>query len=106
MRQLAFTRLARADLAEIASYTRRTWGEARKDGYMSALMERMQRLRIRPLASSSRAEVALGMRAARAGRHVIFFVPDDELVFVVRVLHERANAKARVIRALRAGELL
>jgi hypothetical protein len=42
-----------------------------------------------------------GLRAARVARHLIFYVWTEEELFVLRVLHERADAELQVLKALR-----
>jgi len=49
-------------------------------------------------------EIRPGLRSARSGSHLIFFTCDDKQVMVVRVLHERMNAQARIVRALREAQ--
>jgi plasmid stabilization system protein ParE len=44
------------------------------------------------------------VRAARSGRHLIFFLHDPRQITVLTILHERANAKAHVIRAVKLAE--
>ena len=103
MRRVVLTRSARSDLEQINRYSGTTWGEARRNAYMAAILQRVQRLRIRPMASAARDEFVSGMRVARTGRHLVFFLHDAGTVTIVRVVHERANAKAAIVLAVKQG---
>ena len=95
------TPLARADLAELSKSSRRMRGALKTEQYFERIVERMHRLRTRPLASRPRGDIHAALRSVRVGRHLFFFVFDDLEVVLVRVLHERMDAPSAVIRSLR-----
>ena len=79
---------AEADLRDIWIYSFQTWGEAQADKYLDDLDTRMIGLTTGRTASRAAEDVAPGLRRALAGSHVVFFREEDEVVTVLRVLHQ------------------
>lgn len=102
------TRLAEADYAKILLFTRRRWGQEQLQAYRRLLNEAIEAVAHEParLNSHARDELRIGFRsfhigllAARPGlgRHVIFYrVASDDVVEILRILHERMEASSRL----------
>ncbi len=92
-KRLVFRTRASADLRGIARSTKARWGEDQAARYVSAI-----RTSIKSLASFDRrfAETEIGHRGLRklnSGHHIIFYLPTDESIEIVRILHERMDAE-------------
>ena len=77
---------ARADLIEIGDFIALD-NPARALSFVAEIEATMTTIAERPSSFSARSELATGLRSARHGRYLIFFVADDEGVRIVRVLH-------------------
>jgi toxin ParE1/3/4 len=91
--RLAVSHAAREDLKNIASYTERRWGPARKTEYMKAIREKLRGLLRHPRLGAEREDVGVGYRALQAGSHVAFYRQGDDEIVIVRVLHQRMDTK-------------
>lgn len=77
---------AEADLNEIALYTREVWGEEASRNYVAALQVTLEMCRTYPeLGFVARVDV----RRMRHERHVIFYRAVEDVLWVVRILHEK-----------------
>ncbi|WP_084627557.1 type II toxin-antitoxin system RelE/ParE family toxin [Elstera litoralis] len=87
------TRLADADLVEIAEYTARQWGEAQARKYAAAFIEAFQRLSDDPMTPASRARDDLqpGCRILTIEEHFIVYRRRNGTTEILRVLHRRMN---------------
>jgi toxin ParE1/3/4 len=84
------TRRAEEDLLEIGEYTRRTWGIEQCARYLDQLEHCCQRLADNPKLGRAYDQVRQGYRRFEQGRHVVFFRQlDEEIILVVRILHDR-----------------
>ncbi len=88
-RRLHFTVMARSDFRAIQRYTRRMWGEARRDEYASGLLAAMDRLTTFPSLGQDLPHLPIGMRRLVVEEHVIFYTADAESIRVIRILHRR-----------------
>jgi toxin ParE1/3/4 len=82
-----FTANARADLRDIAAYTRDRWGDTQCDRYLTSLEWRCQRLAQEPhLRHPYPDDPSYGRELA--GKHAIFYrAHADGSILVVRILH-------------------
>lgn len=78
--------LAAADILDIWTYIAEDSIE-QADRWVDRLDEKFALLATQPLMGRARDELAAGLRSFPFGRYVIFFVPIDQGVDVVRVLH-------------------
>lgn len=83
---------ALADLDAIWDYSVARWGEAQARTYLSALNARMQRLLDFPMMGAAQDWLHPGLRSVGRGSHNIYYLPGDNAVLIVRVLHERMDA--------------
>ena len=78
--------LAEADILEIWDYIADD-SFAAADGWVDRLDEQFRVLATQPLMGRARDELATGVRSFPFGRYVVFYVPLDDGIDVVRVLH-------------------
>jgi toxin ParE1/3/4 len=90
--------LAAADILDIWLYIAEDSIE-QADRWVDRLDEKLRLLATQPLMGRAREELAAGLRSFPFGRYVIFYVPIDQGVDVVTVLHG-----ARDIDAVFGGE--
>jgi toxin ParE1/3/4 len=77
---------ARIDLIEIADFIALD-NPARALSFIAEIEAIMSTIAERPGSFPARDELAAGLRSARHGRYLIFFVTGDDMVQIVRVLH-------------------
>jgi len=88
MAKLIYSRDSRADLREIAQFTREQWGDAQADRYLDQLHACCEQVARTP--GMGRAIESTGYRRLEQGAHAVFYqVTDAGDVHVVRILHAR-----------------
>jgi toxin ParE1/3/4 len=88
VRKLRYSRQAAEDLLGIAEYTLGRWGEAQAARYLSQLEKCCGGVAQSPLIGRPCTGIMPGLRRIEQGRHVVFFLADDEGVLILRVLHQ------------------
>ena len=86
MARLVILPAARADLIEIGDFIAQD-DPRRAASFVAEIEARMREAAERPMSFPARDELHEGLRAARHGRYLIFFVEQGDEVQVVRVLH-------------------
>ena len=86
MAHLVILPAARADLVEIGDFIAQD-DPRRAASFVAEIEAKMRAAAERPGSFPSRDELHEGLRAARHGRYLIFFVEAGDEVRVVRVLH-------------------
>ncbi len=86
MRHLVILPAARTDLVDVADFIALDNPE-RAMSFLAEIEAKMRQVSARPESFPVRDDVFQGMRAARHGRYLIFFLIGAEEVQVVRVLH-------------------
>ena len=81
------------DLGSIYEYTTLAFGLERAQTYVTGLHERFEDLAARPALGRSAEPLAPGLRRYPYRSHVVFYVPDDKGVLIVRVLHQSMEPK-------------
>ena len=79
-------------LKSVARYTRKTWGVAQRNKYLTQLDDRFAALAESPVLGRSSDAIRPGYRRLREGRHVIYYVLIPDGIKVVRVLHTSMDA--------------
>ena len=87
-RKLRLSGPARRDLQEIGDYTRRKWNAAQKRKYLRRIRDRLEALRDMPGIGAARDDIAAGLRACPAEKHIVFYRESKTAVTIVRVLHQ------------------
>ena len=80
-----------SDLAGIAKYTIETFGIEQARRYVSGLEACLQTLADKPFDGRGAGELAPKLRRFMHQSHMVFYIPDEEGVFIVRVLHKRMD---------------
>lgn len=92
-RELDISPVADAEIAEVWEYTALEYGLDAADAYIADLDRVMRRLLDYPLMGADCSEVRKRYRRIRAGSHIIYYVPDDDGIRIMRVMHVRRDAK-------------
>lgn len=88
--------LARRDLTEIWHFTEEHWGIDQAEAYVSNIGDGLARLARHPLRGIDRSDLYEGLYRATAGAHHIYYLFDDRIIDVVRILHQRRDAKSLI----------
>lgn len=89
MADFLLSRRADADLGEIADYTIAEFGIEQARRYRDGLRTCFQTLADNPRLGRSADDIHPGLRRFEHESHVVFFVPREGGVLIVRVLHGR-----------------
>lgn len=73
---------------DIYIYSHQTFGEAKADAYFLSLRECLETLAVNPRLGRPVPQLRRGLLCHRHARHLIFYVPEEGGVFIVRVLHD------------------
>lgn len=73
-----------------------SFGLARAQDYFLGLHERFELLAITPTMGRSVNELSPRLRRFEHGSHVIFYLPDDDGILVVRVLRQEQDFKRHI----------
>ena len=90
------TNRARADIRDIARFTRARRGIEQRARYLNALGERFQSIAENPATGRRREELASGYRSALCGRHIAIYRQVDGGIEIVRVLHVSMDVADRI----------
>lgn len=85
---------ADADLQDIWSYTVDTWGERQADNYIVGLFQLFDRFAGFPDMGRRRPELGKTIRSFPHQSHVVFFMPWQNEIAIVRVLHASRDLAA------------
>ena len=86
MHKLSISRQADNNLVSISEYTSAEFGESQARKYRDQLRGCFNALLTNPHLGRSAEEVAPGLRRIRQQAHVVFHLPTDKDVLIVRVL--------------------
>ena len=95
-RKIRYRDEARSDLRQIGEYTRREWGAAKARAYLTEIAAHLSRLGEYPSLGAPADLKPKEIRKFRSGKHVIFYIADDDAIEVVRVPHERMDFRTRL----------
>ena len=88
--------VAETEILAIWDYTAAHHGVVAADGYVTDLDTVMSRLLDFPLLGEDCSHIRQGYRRIRARDHVIYYVPHDRGIEVMRVLHPRQDTRHRL----------
>lgn len=80
--------LAELDLADIADYTTDVWGVEQAELYLDDLVKCFVRIAQMPGLGRASDSVHPGFRRIAQGKHVIFYQPGKDEIFISRILHQ------------------
>jgi toxin ParE1/3/4 len=89
-RHLELSQQAKEDFRDILSYTLRIWGEAQLVKYRASINDALHVILQNPAAG--RASVKPVLKVLAVGHHRIFYRTIGDVIYVVRILHERMDA--------------
>jgi toxin ParE1/3/4 len=89
--QLELTRHARNDIETILSKTEETWGDRQADVYESLLHEALETIQENPHIGKARPDLKEGLFCFGVSRHFLFYTLNDQVIYVIRVLHDRMD---------------
>lgn len=89
MPKYRLSRLAEADLLDIATYTLRTWGQDQANRYVDDLEVCCQKLVDNPELGRACDHVRPGLRRMEHGRHALFYRIEAKGILVSRILPQR-----------------
>jgi toxin ParE1/3/4 len=97
MASYRLTKKAAEDLAHIWNFTFDTWSENQADHYYKMLLDSCQEISDGRVYGKQYDGIYRGLLGKKAGRHIIFYrTPGDDVVEIVRILHERMDLKKRI----------
>jgi|SRR5271165_1152523 len=88
MARFRLSRLAEADLLDIATYTLETWGQDQAVRYVDDLEACCGKLADNPELGRACDHVRPGLRRMEHGRHVLFYRVEAKGILVSRILHQ------------------
>jgi toxin ParE1/3/4 len=86
-RELIYRPEALADLDEVESYTKQTWGAEQAKRYAAAMVADIKALRTSALRHPIYNDVYPGLRRKRSGMHHIYYLVSSEYVEVLNIIH-------------------
>lgn len=94
MRKLKFRTAASYDMCAISKYTRSRWGGEQTADYIANLRDQIKSLREFPLRYPEFGYEKL--RKMNSGHHFVFYLANDDVIEVVRVLHQAMDFPERL----------
>jgi toxin ParE1/3/4 len=85
-----------ADLEEIWLYTADKWSIVQADRYYNLIFDEIAFICKSPETGKQMDDIRKNYRAAKVKSHLIFFKVENEIVQIVRILHERMDIKSRL----------
>lgn len=93
--RIVLGKLAEDDLASIAIWSAENFGAKQAEAYVDAILDTVDELSAgEPTRSKARDEIAPGIRTlhmtkpGRRGRHLLVYTVSDDLLTIVRILHD------------------
>ena len=93
IRRIEVSPRAQSEIAGIWEYTALEYGEDAADAYVTELDAVMLRALEYPLMGADCPEVRKGYRRIRAGGQMIYYIPHQRGIDVMRVMHPRQHAR-------------
>jgi toxin ParE1/3/4 len=87
---------AKADIVEIWDYTARVHGPDAADSYVTEIDRVMILASQYSEIGSDYSDIRQGYRKLRSGSHLIFYIPHDSGIEIIRVLHQQADIPERL----------
>lgn len=93
---LIITPLAQRDLETIGDYIAED-NPARAATFIRELRNQCSKIQQTPKAYRLRSDIASGIRSSVYGRYVIYFIADNDIVRIIRILHGAMDASAHLV---------
>jgi toxin ParE1/3/4 len=91
--RVVISHAARNDLRSIARFTEREWGRDRAKRYLQAIQEKFTMFLRNPDLGVVRDDLQQHCRRMLSGSHIIFYQHDNQVVLVLRILHQRMDTR-------------
>ena len=85
------------DIGGIHEYTTSNFGLSQAQRYLNGMHDRFEDLARQPMLGRAAGCLALNLRRYEYRSHVVFYVPDQQGVLIVRVLHQTMDVPRRVM---------
>lgn len=95
-RKVRISRKANADISAIWDYTGQEYGIEKADQYIAAFDRAMAMALQFPEMGSDYSAIRKGYRKLISGEHLVFYIPHDDGIEIMRVLHARADISTRL----------
>ena len=89
--QIELSPAAATDLDNIWFYGAEQWSVKQANQYQDKLLDMMQFLANHPELGKDRSDIKSGYRSYIVGSHIVFFWEIDDMLWVIRVLHQRMD---------------
>ncbi|MDH7461380.1 type II toxin-antitoxin system RelE/ParE family toxin [Chitinophagaceae bacterium 26-R-25] len=87
---------ALSDLNEIWLYTLERWSADQADRYYNLIFDEINFICNNPNAGKSKEHIRKGYRASKVKSHLIFYRVVNEVIEVIRILHENMDIENRL----------
>ena len=96
IRTYVISKKAVSDLEEIWLYTVEKWSTGQADRYFNLIFDEINYICKNSDAGRSMEHVRKGYRAAKVKSHLIFYKISNDIIEIVRILHERMDIENRL----------
>jgi toxin ParE1/3/4 len=97
-RRIVLAPRARDDLDDILLYTEQQWGKRQKNTYRRSLYDGFRRLAEFPGIGLERPNVGPAVRSFQIEHHIVIYEATDTELRISRIIHERRDIDAVVVR--------
>ena len=94
MNGFVLSRDADADLQDIYTYSEDTWGAPQAVNYLAGLFDLFERICRHPFIGRTRPDLGGAIRSLPHGPHVVFYMPWQGGIAILRVLHASMDVEA------------
>lgn len=91
MAKVSYSPKAEADLEAIWLYTRQLWSLSQANSYVTAIIERLERVAADDISGQPYSHVRPGYYKLLVGSHIAFYRLPEDGIEVVRILHSRMD---------------
>ncbi|MBC7904069.1 MAG: type II toxin-antitoxin system RelE/ParE family toxin [Gemmatimonadaceae bacterium] len=88
---------ALSDLEVIWNYTSDNWSVSQADRYYLLIIDEIEYISKQPEAGKAMNHVRKGYRASKVKSHLIFYSINNEIIQIIRILHERMDVDSRML---------
>ena len=75
-------------------YTRERWGLPQAEAYLDGLEAALKRVSLHPASGTRRSDLSHGLHKLSVGSHAIYYLFDDDVLEVIRILHAKQDAES------------
>jgi toxin ParE1/3/4 len=91
MKEFVLSPAAELDLDDVWDYSAEHWGLNQAERYIRMIQDTIVGLAQGTQLSQSASHIRAGYRRALVGSHVLFFKESEDLIDVIRILHQRMD---------------